>query len=96
MLVPGVGITVDGSRRWLGAGAIRVQPSELAKLALLCSAPNVLARRADRLDDWQQWFPVLVVFGGLAAARDARARPRLDVVLGADHGFVLIVGGVRA
>ena len=42
VLIPGVGITVDGSRRWLGAGAFRVQPSELAKLALLCCGANVL------------------------------------------------------
>ena len=63
VLVPGVGIMVDGSRRWLGAGALRVQPSELAKLALLCCGANVLARRADRLDDWRQWFPVLAEIG---------------------------------
>src|SRR5262249_17361310 len=37
VLVPGIGITVNGSRRWLGAGFLRVQPSEVAKLALLCS-----------------------------------------------------------
>src|SRR5207245_1035144 len=61
VLVPGVGILVDGSRRWLGAGALRVQPSEVAKLALLCCGANVLARRADRLDDWRQWSPVLTV-----------------------------------
>ncbi len=36
VLVPGVGITVNGSRRWLGVGMFRVQPSEVAKLALLC------------------------------------------------------------
>ena len=68
MLVPGVGIMVDGSRRWLGAGAFRVQPSEVAKLALLCCGANVLARRADRLDDWRQWMPVLVVLGGSAGS----------------------------
>ena len=95
VLVPGVGITVDGSRRWLGAGAFRVQPSELAKLALLCCGANVLARRADRLDDWQQWFPVLAVLGGLGLL--VMLEPDLDsVIVLALIGFaLLIVGGVR-
>jgi cell division protein FtsW len=95
VLVPGVGIMVDGSRRWLGAGALRVQPSELAKLALLCCGANVLARRADRLDDWRQWFPVLAVLGGLGLL--VMLEPDLDsaIVLALIGFSLLIVGGVR-
>ena len=95
VLIPGVGILVDGSRRWLGAGAFRVQPSEVAKLALLCCGANVLARRSDRLDDWRQWFPVLAVLGGLGLL--VMLEPDLDsVIVLALIGFaLLIVGGVR-
>jgi cell division protein FtsW (lipid II flippase) len=35
VLVPGAGIRVSGSTRWLGWGWLTIQPSELAKLALL-------------------------------------------------------------
>jgi len=35
VLVPGVGIEVNGASRWLGSAGLRVQPSELAKLAFL-------------------------------------------------------------
>src|SRR5262249_23301965 len=42
VLIPGVGIWVDGSRRWLGWGSWRMQPSEIAKLALLVYAADVL------------------------------------------------------
>ena len=31
VLVPGIGIMVDGSRRWLGYGPVHVQPTEVAK-----------------------------------------------------------------
>ena len=34
VLVPGLGISVGGSARWLGVGFLRIQPSELAKLAV--------------------------------------------------------------
>src|SRR5438093_2539043 len=34
VMVPGVGITVNGATRWLGAGPVQFQPSELLKVAL--------------------------------------------------------------
>ena len=43
VLVPHVGIAVNGARRWIGHGAVRVQPSELAKLALVLYLARVLA-----------------------------------------------------
>ncbi|CAN5852688.1 putative lipid II flippase FtsW [soil metagenome] len=51
VLVPGVGVTVNGSSRWLGVGALQFQPSEFAKLALLLFTAGLLTRRADRMDD---------------------------------------------
>jgi cell division protein FtsW len=49
VLLPGVGVTVGGSTRWLQVGPLRVQPSELAKLAILLFSADLLARRADRV-----------------------------------------------
>ena len=95
VLVPGIGIMVDGSRRWLGAGAIRVQPTEVAKLALLCCAANVLSRRSDRLHEWRQWMPVLIVLGILGSL--VMLEPDLDsaIVLALIGFALLIVSGVR-
>ena len=95
VLVPGIGIYVDGSRRWLGAGFLRMQPSELAKLALLVCAAEILARRADRLDDYRSWSPVLAILGvlGLLVMKE----PDLDstIVLALIAFAMLIVAGVR-
>ena len=43
--LPGVGVTVNGARRWIGAGPLQFQPSELAKLALVLYAARILAER---------------------------------------------------
>jgi cell division protein FtsI/penicillin-binding protein 2/cell division protein FtsW (lipid II flippase) len=40
--VPLVGVAAKGARRWIGAGAFSVQPSELAKLGLLLVLAHVL------------------------------------------------------
>ena len=90
VLVPGVGIMVDGSRRWLGYGPLRMQPSELAKLALL-----VLRRRRARpprrppRTTGAQWRPVLVVLGGCSACL-VMLEPDLDSTI------VLALIAVRA
>ena len=45
VLVPGLGLKINGARRWLGAGPLQFQPSELMKLALVLHAASVLAVR---------------------------------------------------
>src|SRR5207302_2372308 len=52
VLVPGVGVLVDGSSRWVGTGSFRIQPSELMKLALVLFGADLLARRAGRTRQW--------------------------------------------
>jgi cell division protein FtsW len=48
VLVPGLGVTAGGSSRWIGFGLLRLQPSELMKLALVIFAADVVVRRMDR------------------------------------------------
>src|SRR4051794_7914193 len=43
--LPGIGVSVNGATRWLAAGPIQFQPSELLKLALVLYAAQLLAAR---------------------------------------------------
>ncbi len=96
VLVPGIGIEVAGSRRWLGAGALRFQPTEIAKLALLVYAADLLARRVRDLHDWRRVLrPVLIVLAVIGAL--VLREPDLDstIVLLLIATTVLVVGGIR-
>lgn len=48
VLIPGVGIVVNGARRWIGLGFMNFQPSELAKFGVLLYVADYMVRRMDR------------------------------------------------
>jgi cell division protein FtsW len=95
VLVPGVGIKVNGARSWLGAGFVRVQPSELVKLALLLFCCDLLARRAHRMDDARLTLvPILAVVGLTGTLMMLQPDLGGSIVLGAIVFAILFVAGV--
>ncbi|MCX6549970.1 MAG: FtsW/RodA/SpoVE family cell cycle protein, partial [Acidobacteria bacterium] len=46
-----IGPKINGTRRWFALGGIGIQPSELAKLAMIVFSAAVLERRMDRIED---------------------------------------------
>jgi len=64
--MPGIGVTVNGARRWLGAGPLTFQPSELAKLSLVLYGAMMLARRPGVPRHPREIMPLLIVGGVMA------------------------------
>lgn len=59
---PGIGHEVNGSRRWLNLGIIKVQASEIAKLACVLYVSGYLVRRQDEVtQSWAGFFKPLVI-----------------------------------
>jgi cell division protein FtsW len=64
VMVPGVGVEVNGSRAWLAAGPLQIQPSEVMKIALILFCAQLLSSRPKLLaGGLQPMFPVLAVVG---------------------------------
>jgi cell division protein FtsW len=94
VLVPGVGIRVSGSSRWLGGGPFRLQPSELAKLGILLFSADLLARRHDKMHDWRATTrPVLGFYAAIALLLLAQPDLGTTLVTGSIVFAVLFLAG---
>jgi cell division protein FtsW len=68
VLVPGIGRNVYGARRWIGVGAgVQLQPSELAKVALVVGGADLLARKQRLLHEIRHLLVPLVPIALLLA-----------------------------
>jgi len=66
--VPGVGIKINGSKRWIGWQSLRVQPSELAKIALIVALAGWFATQEALTRTFWRGFalPGLILMGIVA------------------------------
>ncbi|MBI2237908.1 MAG: putative lipid II flippase FtsW [Actinobacteria bacterium] len=96
VLNPRIGTEVAGSARWLTLGPVTIQPSELAKLALVAFTAAVLTRKWNRLHDLGHvalpLLPVALIVCGMVYAQ-----PDLGttVILAGSAFLLLFVAGVR-
>jgi cell division protein FtsW len=96
ILLPGIGVHVNGSSRWLPLGIVNLQPSELVKLFMIVYAAGYLARKQEELRFFTQGILmlsiVLAVIGMLLLQE-----PDLGsvVVISLTVFTMLFLGGVR-
>jgi cell division protein FtsW len=94
--IPGIGVEINGARRWIGAGPLQFQPSELCKLALVLYATGLLATAPSRLRSVRDGAigPLLLVVG--TAVLLVASQPDLGtaLVIALTLGALLLVAGV--
>lgn len=62
VLIPGIGVYVNGSRRWLNVAGLSFQPSELAKIASVMYLASTLSFRLKQVERlWTGILPLLVI-----------------------------------
>ena len=97
VLIPAIGKSVNGARRWIPLGLINMQPSELMKLFAVLYAADYTVRKAAVMHSFRQGFlpmAVAMVFVGWLLLRE----PDLGafVVIVAIAMGILFLGGMNA
>ena len=97
VLIPHVGIVVNGARRWLSLGIMNFQPSELAKFAVLIYASDYMVRK---MDVKERFFRAVLPMGAAVAIVGVLLLAEPDMgafmVVAVIAMGILFLGGVNA
>lgn len=67
VLIPHIGTAVGGARRWINLRFVNFQPSEIAKMALILYAADILSRKQTDITSFARGFSPLMIVMGLCA-----------------------------
>jgi cell division protein FtsW len=89
VLIPNIGRSVGGARRWISFGIMTFQPSELIKLATILYGANYIVRKIDKMHLFKQGILPLTI-----AVSIVGALLLLEPDMGAFMVVALIAGGI--
>ena len=97
VLVPGIGVVRNNARRWISvAGLFTIQPSELAKLAVIVQFSASIAKKKEQMQTWREgvrpYFWLLLLTAGLVLVEPHLSGAVLVFGVGA---ILMAVGGIR-
>ena len=96
LLVPIVGVKANGSRRWLGIGGLTLQPSELAKLAVILCFAVLICRFRGKMRSFRYGIlPFAGILAGFVGLLVLEPHFSASIILIAIGGAMLFLGGVR-
>ena len=96
VLIPSIGVKLNGSTRWIEVAGLKFQPSEFAELAFLIFAADYLVTRRGYIQEFMRdLVPILAIFTVFAALLLAEPDFGSTVVLGSVLILMLILSGMR-
>jgi cell division protein FtsW len=96
VLIPELGRSSFGARRWFRLGPVSFQPSEFAKLTMMIYVADFLARKRQVITSFRQGFlPIMLILGAMAVLILQQPDFGNVVLIGAITMVMIFVGGVR-
>jgi cell division protein FtsW len=94
VMLPGMGVTVNGATRWLGAGPVQFQPAELLKVSLVLYAAMLLSARPRSTKTLGGLVkPLLLVVGAACALLLTQPDMGTAIVICLSVGALLVAAG---
>lgn len=96
VLIPGIGHSVNGARRWVGVGPLSIQVTEVVKLAALLGAAWFTVRRQEYMHSFTKGFaPMALVMALVAFLTNLQPDLGATVVIVCIALGVLFLGGLN-
>ena len=96
VLVPVIGVAGGGSRRWINLGFTTVQPSEIAKIAVILAFATMICKTKEKMSTFRYgilpFAVILAVIVGLLILEPHLSASIIIIIIGA---VMMFVGGAR-
>jgi len=94
VFIPGIGTSSYGASRWISILGFSIQPSEIAKFALVIFAANYLSKNSQKVKTLKGLLPVLAVAGSICLLVILEPSMSVTMCLAFTTLFMLVVGGI--
>ena len=95
-LVPVIGVTVNGAKRWISIAGIRFQPSELAKLGMILSFAAMMAAWQDKMETFRYGvLPYALILGLIAGLLILERHLSATLIIFVIGAFMMLIGGTQ-
>ncbi len=96
LLVPLIGVDANGARRWIGFGSLTIQPSEIAKIAVILSFATMICKNRGRMTTFRYGIlPFAAVLLLIVALLVLEPHFSASVIIVAIGGIMIFLGGAR-
>ena len=95
-LVPLIGVTVNGAKRWISIAGIRFQPSELAKLGMILSFAAMMSAWQDKMESFRYGvLPYALILGAIAGLLILEKHLSATMIVFIIGAIMMLLGGTR-
>ena len=94
VFVPGIGISANGARRWIGFGGLNLQSSEVAKFGFVIFASCYLSKNYEKTKTFKGILPILVAGGIICLLVMLEPNMSVTMCIAMVMIIMLIVGGM--
>ena len=97
VIIPGIGIYINGSRRWLGIEQVfTFQPSEIAKLAVIIYFADSISKKREKMLLFREGVtPYLVILGVIAILMMLEPHLSGTILIVGTGAIMMAVGGMN-
>ena len=97
VIIPGIGISHNNARRWLGIDKVfTFQPSEIAKLAIIVYFADSISKKREKMLQWREGIlPYAVILGAIAILMMLEPHLSGTILIVGTGAIMMAVGGMQ-